>query len=522
MTNLPSPNQLLGMPHSKFADWYPGQDGVFKQLMDWLADTDPEARFFCLSIPTGSGKSLSAMLAAKLSGIRTCILTATKGLQEQILSDFRSVGIRNVKGQNNFICSLVPNICCDEGPCHDGISCAVRTTCPYQIQLAQALQSRLVLTNYAYYLAQNRFSSGIGDFKLLIADEANMAFGALESHLVIHLSRMDIESMGLSFPRSNSTWEEWRVWADVVGPAADRLVEEVEAEMKATRTGTGVPKNLRVFRSVALRINGISSAIGDWVVQHTRHGFLFRPIWVADYSHLLYRDVPKILLMSALLSPKSADSIGVPQERRWWDMGSSFPAANTPIWHVPTVRINYQTSALGINQWLSRIDQIISRRLDRKGIVFTVSYDRRNILTQRSRYADIMLSHSTSDVVAMVQRFKAMKPPAVFVSPSITSGWDFLEDECRYIIVGKIPYPDTKDLVTMARAESDKEWTSFMAMETLVNEAGRGSRSQFDKCEVLIVDDNWKWFYKRYQSYAPKYFQERVRGSLQHVPDPLI
>lgn len=122
-----------------------------------------------------------------------------------------------------------------------------------------------------------------------------------------------------------------------------------------------------------------------------------------------------------------------------------------------------------MRQWVNRIDQIIRKRLDRKGIIFTASYARRDFLLRNSDYADIMMTHSTGTVIDMVDRFKRAEAPQLFLSPSITSGWDFAENSgVRYLIIGKLPYPDTSDPVMVARQESDKEWGSFLAMESLV------------------------------------------------------
>jgi Rad3-related DNA helicase len=200
--------------------------------------------------------------------------------------------------------------------------------------------------------------------------------------------------------------------------------------------------------------------------------------------------------MSAILSHRSADYLGVSNgdSRAWIEMDSHFPPENTPIWHIPTARINYRTDDYGSTIWCSRIDQIIQRRLDRKGIVFTVCYERAKMLLSRSRFKDIMFTHSTGDVVQVVEKFKKAPAPAVLVSPSVTSGWDFSMDisghgKPQYGIVGKIPYPLTKDPVTQARHEEDKDWTAFLAMETFVQECGRLSRSQDDLAELFVVDD---------------------------------
>ena len=115
----------------------------------------------------------------------------------------------------------------------------------------------------------------------------------------------------------------------------------------------------------------------------------------------------------------------------------------------------------------------------------------------------------------------------VLVSPTVTTGWDFPMDESghgkpQYGIIGKIPYPDTKNLVLQARHEDDKEWSAYLAMETLVQEAGRLSRTMKDKAEIFVLDDSWIWWWPSFRRFAPKWFQERVRGSLTCVPDVLV
>jgi len=519
---IPSPSRLLNIDN--FHDWYPNQEKAVLSVLDWI---NGDGKFLCLDAPTGSGKSLIAILASKLSGKRTVILTVTKGLQDQVLRDFSCVGVTDVKGQNNFSCLMLPDFRADEGPCHEMLQCPYRENgCIYYQQLNRALAADIVITNYAYYMAQTRFSSGLGRVDLLIMDEAHMAFGAIESHLKISIRNGDTEPFGVRVPRDNLEWQEWQDWAVSNSGTMRRSVEQLELQVMELRdAGQPAPSSLlasfRAARSTYRKIVGLAEAKGKWVSQPVGRGFTFTPIWVSQYGEVLFGGVNKVMLMSALMSPKSASAIGI-DSAAWVTVGSTFPPANTPVWHIPTARINSRVDDYGINLWVARIDQIISRRLDRKGIIFTVSYKRRDLLLQMSRYRMLMFSHGTRDVVEMVNRFKAAKPPAVLVSPSVTSGWDFPEDDCRYIVIGKIPYPDTQDPVMVARQESDKDWSSFVAMNTLVQEAGRGTRSATDKCEVFIVDDSWKWYWPKYRSYAPEWFQERVRGSLTSVPDPIV
>ena len=104
---LPSPSVLLGIPN--FSSWRPNQDRAFETIMDWASSNQ---RYLGLSASTGSGKSVLALLAAKMTGARTVILTATKGLQEQYAGVGGQLGLVSVKGQNNFSCQLVPGLRC--------------------------------------------------------------------------------------------------------------------------------------------------------------------------------------------------------------------------------------------------------------------------------------------------------------------------------------------------------------------------------------------------------------------------
>ncbi len=525
MTPLPSPSQLLGA--GQFNDWYPGQYDLLEKTLDWY---DSPARFLGLSVATGLGKSLSALLLSKMTGGRTVILTATKGLQSQYLKDCAAIGGVEVKGQNNFPCILVNGLTADDGPCHDGAACAIREQCPYRVQLRAALDSKLVITNYAYWLAQTNFSTGLGDIDLLIADEGHSAFGFMEGYLTIFLSRLDLQPLGIGFPTDTDQWSSWRTWSRMSEPIAEDSLNRLEMDIKQLRsTNSLVPGSMsRAYRStkgIVAKLERLSTVTEDWVIQKTYHGYRFIPKWVSHYTRHLFQKIPKVVVMSAILSHRSFDYLGIPSngDRAWVEMPSHFPAANTPVWHVPTTRVNFRTDDYGTTLWATRIDQIIQRRLDRKGIVFTVSYDRARMLLSRSRFKEIMLTHDTRDVVDVIEKFKRTGAPAVLVSPSVTTGYDFPgEGKPQYIIIGKIPYPDTRDPVTKARHEEDKDWTSYLAMDTIVQSAGRCSRSVEDRTEVLVVDDNWSWFWPRYKQFAPLWFHERVRGSLSSVPDPLV
>jgi len=514
---------------ARFNSWYPGQSEALAQIMAWLQSPD---RFLCVDAPTGSGKSLLAILTAILSGRSTAILTATKGLQSQLLQDFYDV-IMDMRGQNNFKCLAAEDgdLTVDEGHCHAGISCDLKAGgCTYYDRLRTVKQEPVISTNYAYYLAQNNYSDGLsvgeGSTRdLLICDEAHLVFQALESFHAVRVTRAEIEQIGGTYPLLElPDWESWRTWATTMAPKADAEVTRIEADIEDMKLNhVRVPgvvfRAYRARKGLATRLKSLYRYPTDYAWEQSESAWTFTPIWPPSES--LFGKVPKVMLLSACITPKTASNLRIP-ESQFIHVPSQFPAAKTPVTHVDTIRLNSRTTDQEMLHWVNRIDQIIDRRLDRKGIVFPVSYDRRSFFIQHSRHRNIIHSHGRDDVVEMVARFKNAPAPAVLVSPSVTSGWDFPGAKCQYIVVGKIPYPDTRPMVVQKRQEQDKEWSSFVAMETLVQEAGRGTRSAQDSCEVLIVDDNWKWYWHRNKQFAPEWFHERVQGSMSVVPQPLV
>jgi len=530
---LPTPNIILN--HPKFDHWYPGQEEALVSILQWL---NGPKRFLCASMPTGSGKSLLAVLSSVLGSRRAAVLTVTKGLQGQLTQDFEQIGMVDIRGQNSYLCNLIQDgeTAVDDGPCHAGIVCSLKTSgCSYYDKLSTAKASNLLVTNYSYYLAQTIYGKdglqegqNTNPLQLLVCDEAHLAFQALESFMAVYLSNGEVEALGTHFPYSDD-WETWQDWAAKTAIKAEIEHEKIKREIKnlletgSKITGVMLRKN-KHYANLVIRLKSLSDASGRWIWDKKKGGVSFAPVWPGESSRLLFQNTPKILVMSATLSAKTADSLNIPQDQReWLEVPSYFPKENSPIVHVKTARMNHRITPADLDLWVTRIDQIINKRKDRKGIVFTVSYDRRNYLMSKSSHVNIMQTHGKDDVYAVVEKFKRSSAPAVLVSPTVTSGWDFAGDTCQYGIVGKIPYPDTRDPVVKARCEDDSDWGAYLAMQTLVQECGRGTRSAVDKCEYLICDDNWSWFWGKYKHFSPKWFQDRVKsGMVEIVPEPMV
>lgn len=528
-TLLPPPSVLLG--HPKFTSWYPGQAETFSKMATWAADDRAGVpKYLCIPAPTGSGKSVLAVLTAAMSGKRMVYCTATRGLESQLMGDFEFQGMVNIHGQGNYPCrasqeSSRRDFChVDDAPCHAGRRCRYKLSgCYYYDALSRAIRSGMAVTNYDYYLAQTNHSpEGLGRAGLLVCDEVHLARSALEVFMTTTITREQLRRLGSPPPQTGdcTAWREW-------GRGIYRGVKENhDLNARIVREYEGRPPDwaLRAYhdaRRILQAVDRVVSARGDWVLESGNEGVKLTPLWPGLVSRYLFGSVAKVVLMSATLTPKTLELLGVPEDQQYWvQVPSYFPPQLTPVSHYPSVRVDYRTKPEGLRHWVHCIDQIIDHRLDRKGLVFTVSYERTRFFLEHTRHRNIAWTHDRQSIGNIVQAFKAASAPAILVSPAISSGWDFPDDECRYIVVGKVPYPDTSHPLMKARMVGDRDLPAFQAMETMVQAAGRGTRSAGDWCEVIVADDNWRWFQWKYRHFAPQYFLDRLTGSIQGAPVP--
>jgi ATP-dependent DNA helicase DinG len=488
--------------------------------MDW------GGRFTILPIPTGGGKSAVYIGATLMCGWRTAILTSSKGLQDQLLDDFGDVGLVDVRGRQNFACV-------NEHPkfssCESGFTgkCRSRTTeaCPYYEQYQTALNSYMLTTNYDYWMAVHAHGKGLGAIDMLVADEAHNAPDHICQSAAVNLSERQIWTLlNADWPKGRlSDMGVWKRWATDLLPKAAKSHTELKSKMDAH------PENITETHVKALSdwgnlVDNLQRLVGSnlyWGVKATKHGYYLEPLIAADYAEkYLWRGSQKILLTSATLNLKTVEMLGIPEEEyHYRHYISTFPVANCRLIHIPTCRVKHNWSGDDRQVWLDTIDAIISTRTDRKGIIHTKSYERALDILKHSKYSRLMITHESGATAEAVAKFKESTKPCILLSPSSGTGYDFPGDECRYQIIAKVPFVDTRDPILKAREEYDPEYGMYLMAQDLVQMASRGNRSATDWCENFIVDDLVSFAIFRHKKLFPQWFP-RLYAKYETIPPP--
>lgn len=515
----------LGLPE-KFDSWR--QD----QLKAIDRSLKSDRRFISHAIPTGGGKSVTYIAEALFRGCRCAILTSTKGLQDQLLGDFSSVGLVSVKGKQNFMCRSGRGWTCEEGShaaCSDFVGDSGH--CPYKQQYNAALKSKLVVTNYAYWTAIHKYGEGLGDFDLLVLDEAHDCPDEVCSINTVQLSSRDVlGALRTEWPRQPLYIAGWSTWAKQHLPRAVELANKAQGAARIARDMHSIREAVRT-RNLVTKLGTLSGMTGEWVVEPVvknrnsgdegTDGWKIEPIWPAQFAEKsLFRGIKKIVLVSATLSRATLRLLGIaPGTYDHYEYPSQFPPARSPVYSIPTVKLNYKSGSEDYYLLIERLDEIIAGRLDRKGIIHTTSYDRALKILQGSKYSAYMVTHSNrpGEAMQISQRFRTMEAPAILLSPSMSTGYDFPSSTCEYQIVVKAPYPDLRSRVMQRRMEVDRQYPAYTMAQTLVQACGRGMRSKTDQCETFILDDVVEGVVKRSSDLFPQWWKKLYR-SVNRVP----
>jgi hypothetical protein len=239
------------------------------------------------------------------------------------------------------------------------------------------------------------------------------------------------------------------------------------------------------------RLRKVTRMHSNWVWQFDDRGHCsFEPIRVTAYTRGLLSSVPRVLMMSASLS-EFALKLLMPSDtyydyRAWPPV---FPQQNSPVYHIPTVKLSWKSTDEDYRQVIEAADGILDARRDRKGIIHTVSYARtkRTLAGSRNK-ARFFWNDDAGSLGRVLGEFRQSEN-GILVTPSVEEGFDFAGAESEFQIVLKFPFPNETQRVVKERCTQIPGYRLHHAAQKIVQIRGRAVRSDTDRAELFILDN---------------------------------
>lgn len=462
----PMTPSMLSLP-SKFSSFRPVQTDA----LEWAIGSEYPILAACM--PTATGKTLFATALAKSLGGKSGYIVATKSLEKQVMDDMSSIGMVKVHGRSNYHCPVHRN-------CADGFDaeCSRMNSsgCEYTLAVDAAKQSSLFVTNYAYWMLarsnnKRALETDEQPVDFLICDEAHALEQQLTNFLSVSFAARELYG---DTPKDGSGRDndEWLNYTHYILDKFHGSEDLDEADL-------------------CERCRKVRRMNFNWVWQFDKQGGVtFSPVHIAPYIRRVFSDVPKVLLMSASLDRFTVKML-IPDDTEfdYRVFPYQLPTGNGPVYHIPTVRLNWQSTDLDYARLITRMDDIIDTRLDRSGIIHTVSYARAQRALQHSRHAKRFIwNRSSSDLDKALEKFRANRG-SILVTPSVEEGFDFPGIQCEYQVLLKFPFPNETNRVIKERCSSIKGYRLHHAVQKVNQIKGRPLRLETDRSELFILDN---------------------------------
>lgn len=461
-----------------------------------------------LNAPVGSGKSVIAYTVAQYFWhkifAKSFIMTSTKFLQDQYLDDFKD--LKTVKGRNNFRCISDCSQTCDKGSCKtmSNIQCQYGVTigdygslelkpvdegeenCPYWTQKIEAIEAPISILNYKFALTDKAYVQHFPHRQLAIFDEAHNIEEEIMSFMEIMIAPGQIKK-DLGYTIENFMTDSILTWSDELSQIASTYKTSADSVML-----TQEQKNRFLERSKTLAIASkwFKNDPGNWVIVRKEDNIIFKPVLVNKYSqrYLLGVGQQHLFMSGSILKEDTyAESLGL-TDYEVVTIPSTVPAKNRPIIKDYVGSMSSRNVDTTIDKMVDEILEIAKKYPNEKGVIHTYTYKISYMLRERIHDSRFMF-HSSKNREAKTYEFKQKEDNTIFVSAHSFEGVDFKDDESRFQIIVKAPFPNVFDPQIKKRDQvSNFKWLYEKRCKILSQMYGRSIRSMEDYATTYLLD----------------------------------
>ena len=173
---------------------------------------------------------------------------------------------------------------------------------------------------------------------------------------------------------------------------------------------------------------------------------------------------------------------------------SPFPLENRKVEFLNTARLSYKSPIVDENRIWLKIDEILSRHKNQRGLILTSSRARcENIVKNLSskNKSRLRICHArnpdgkTQDDVI---KEHANSKDGVLISSSLWQGVDLKDNLSRFQIIAKSPYPNYTEKWVESKMERYPLWYPSQTITKILQGFGRSIRSKQDWAITYVLD----------------------------------
>jgi Rad3-related DNA helicase len=514
-------------------------------------------KFFLLNLPVGSGKSHLALMIAdwykknvnKMAKVD--IITNSKLLQDQYSNEYESIS--DLKGKENYECEQY-SCSCAQGAEFNRLNKTSCEACPYTYAKESFISGNMSLTNFYLYILYAIYNPKLlesRDSRVLIVDEAHEFDDVMSDFITIKIT----ESMVKRFKFSDeySIMKQLKSVATITQyvdflkylngevlttlesmekgmSSAPRNVKQDKRDLKINKVIGGKNSDVKLMqlatdlRQLQLKIEIFLKEYkenpNNWVLESyynekvKQKELSLEPIWAYDYlDKYVFSNYDMVVLMSGTILDKSLfcqlNGLDV-SKAVYYSIRSPFNPKNRPIFYMPLGKMSYKSKEETFKKYIPYIKKLLDKYKNKKGIIHTNSFELAKWIEGAIKDPRLIF-HDSSNKDEMLKLHKESPEPTVIVSPSMDTGVSFDNDDARFQIIAKVPYPSLGSQKNKLRQSNNPDWYSWKTVSGLIQMTGRPVRSNLDYADTIIIDGGFGDVIKHSSHFIPDWIQEAIK-----------
>ena len=532
-----------------------------KQQIDTFEDFkkhETDNKFFLLDIPVGSGKSLIAMLLSKFymdsnKNTKVDMVTNSKILQSQYTDEFKSIS--NLWGRDGYECNSFPTSC-SQGKDLAKLTKNKCENCPYDYAKGDYMNGQISLTNMHMFITLHLYQSEMlknlrESNRILIIDEAHLFEQIFSDYISVSFSDRTLKKLSFTdadIKSINKDVENVKVISDMYKYLKYNLHKKINDKISDLESEVSKFSDVQISRSIKLDVivdisrkdnehvkklkckidlenksSRITKFLADyeknasnWVldVDKKTNSYSLQTVWAREHiASTIWDKYDKVIFLSGTILNKElfcfVNGLNA-TKTHYYNLPSSFPIKNRPIYYMPVGRMSYKEKSKTIVDIGTYVNKILKKYKGKKGIIHTNTFEIANYLKENVK-TDRFLFHDDGDRDYMLKKHYNSDEATVIVSPSMTTGIDLKDDYGRFGVMTKIPYPSLESNKNKARLSTNQDWYNYMTVLAIIQAYGRNVRSETDYADFIILDSCFSDIMRNCDKFMPHYMQMAIK-----------
>ena len=514
-------------------------------------------KFFLLNLPVGTGKSHLALMISdwyRKTVDRTAkidIITNSKILQDQYSNTYQSIS--DLKGKENYECEQY-SCSCAQGAEFNRLNKTSCEACPYTSAKDSFIAGGISLTNFYLYILYAIYNPKLmenRDARVLIVDEAHEFDDVMSDFISIRITENVLKKFKFSNEyeilkrlKSVSSIEQYIDFLKFLSTEILTTIDEMEKGMtsggrsirqdkrdlkisKLLKTKNSDVKvmqlatDLRQYQlKIEIFLKEYKSNPNNWILETNYNEKLkqkelsLEPIWAYDYlDKYVFSHYDMVFLMSGTILDKSLfcqlNGLDV-TKAVYYSIASPFNVKNRPIYYMPLGKMSFKFKEDTFQRYIPYIKKLLEKYKNKKGIIHTNSFELAKWIEEKIKDSRLIF-HDSQNKDEMLKMHKESDKPTVIVSPSMDTGVSFDNDDARFQIIAKVPYPSLASQKNKLRQKNNPEWYSWKTVSGLIQMTGRPVRSSLDYADTIIIDGSFGDVMKHSSHFLPDWIQEAIK-----------